>query len=297
LCFTFLFTLFFGAQFGITGFGFNIQPICQMLAGYLFPGRPLANFYFTCFTYNTTQQAQLLAKDLRLAQQNHIPPRITFLLQICGCLVGGIFSKPYLYYIGSRLVTDGYTDWVMMVSIVENQGEILKSVQGTNIWSGQNVQQFNTLAIAWSIAKNMFSVGARYQWVTLSFLLGFIVPIPAYLAYRFTGNKNWGYLNPSIILWYMGNLFVGINSSLTMFFILAFISQFYIRKYHPALFVKYNYLVSAAMDGGTQVMVFVLTFAVAGGSGKAHPFPTWAGNPDLSVHNADYCKVNPANNG
>jgi hypothetical protein len=93
LCFTFLFTLFFGAQYGITGFGFNIQPICQMLAGYLFPGRPLANFYFTCFTYNTTTQAQLLAKDLRLAQQNHIPPRITFLLQIAGCLIGGIFSK------------------------------------------------------------------------------------------------------------------------------------------------------------------------------------------------------------
>lgn len=33
--------LFFGAQFGITGFGFNVQPICQMLAGYLFPGESL----------------------------------------------------------------------------------------------------------------------------------------------------------------------------------------------------------------------------------------------------------------
>jgi hypothetical protein len=29
------------------------------------------------------------------------------------------------------------------------------------------------------------------------------------------------------------------------------------------------------MDGGTQVMVFILTFAVAGGSGKAHPMPVW----------------------
>lgn len=28
---------------GITGFQFNIQPICQMLAGYMFKGRPLAN--------------------------------------------------------------------------------------------------------------------------------------------------------------------------------------------------------------------------------------------------------------
>ncbi|THY84833.1 OPT superfamily oligopeptide transporter [Aureobasidium pullulans] len=279
LMFTYLFALFFGAQSGITGFGFNLQPICQMLAGYLFPGRPLANFYFTCFTYNTSTQASLLAKDLRLAQQNHIPPRTTFALQVTGCLVGGIFN------------------WVMMHSIVRNQAEILKSIQGTNIWSGQNIQQFNTLAIAWSIASRMFSVGSRYQWVTLAYLIGFLVPIPTYIAYKITGNKKWGYLNPSIILWYMGNLFVGINSALNMFFILAFVSQFYIRRYHPEFFVKYNYLLSAAMDGGTQVMVFILTFAVAGGSGKAHPFPTWAGNPDLSVHNADYCMVNPANNG
>ncbi|KAI4736201.1 OPT superfamily oligopeptide transporter [Aureobasidium sp. EXF-12298] len=40
---TFLCVLFFGAQMGITGFQFNIQPICQMLAGYMFKGRPLAN--------------------------------------------------------------------------------------------------------------------------------------------------------------------------------------------------------------------------------------------------------------
>lgn len=41
----FLFMLFFGAQYGLTGFQFNVQPICQMLAGYMFPGRPLASEY------------------------------------------------------------------------------------------------------------------------------------------------------------------------------------------------------------------------------------------------------------
>ena len=40
---TAVFMLFFGAQYGLTGFQFNIQPICQMLAGYLFPGKPLAS--------------------------------------------------------------------------------------------------------------------------------------------------------------------------------------------------------------------------------------------------------------
>jgi hypothetical protein len=93
--------------------------------------------------------------------------------------------------------------------------------------------------------------------------------------YKWTGKKAWGYLNPSIILWFMGNLFVGINSSMTTFFLVAYFAQFYLRKYRPEFFVKYNYLVSAAMDGGTQVMVFILTFAVAGGSGKAHPMPVW----------------------
>lgn len=50
------------------------------------------------------------------------------------------------------------------------------------------------------------------------------------------------------------------------------------RKHHQRIFVKYNYIVSAAPDGGTQVIVFVLSFAVDGESGKARNFPLWAGN-------------------
>lgn len=43
---TFLFMLFFGAQYGLTGFQFNVSPVCQMLAGYMFPGKPLASESF-----------------------------------------------------------------------------------------------------------------------------------------------------------------------------------------------------------------------------------------------------------
>ena len=71
----------------------------------------------------------------------------------------------------------------------------------------------------------------------------------------------------------MGYLFVGINSSIGVFFFLGFFAQWYLRRKRPEFFVKYNYIVSAALDGGTQVMVFILTFAVFGGSGKARYFP------------------------
>jgi hypothetical protein len=69
------------------------------------------------------QQAQLLARDLKLAQYVHLPPKHTFTIQVIGCVIGAILN------------------WVMMITIVENQGPILLGLAGSNIWSGQNVQQ------------------------------------------------------------------------------------------------------------------------------------------------------------
>ena len=235
--------------------------------------------YFTVFGFNGVQQGQLLARDLKLAQFAHLSFKATFTFQMLGCIVGAIFN------------------YIMMQIIVTNQGEILTSIEGSNIWSGQNVQQYNTLAIAWSIAGDMFSVGARYQWVTISYLVGFIVPVPFWLLYRYTKIEFFRYVNLGIILWYMGWLFVGVNSSIGSYFILGIGAQWYLRKYYPQFFVKYNYLVSAALDGGTQVIVFILSFAVFGGGGNAVAFPTWAGNNggfDASL-NIDYCMYNPAN--
>lgn len=62
------------------------------------------------------------------------------------------------------------------------------------------------------------------------------------------------YWNTAIITYYIGYLFVGINSSILVYFIIGFISQLYLRKYRPNWFIKYNYVLSAAMDGGTQVL-------------------------------------------
>jgi hypothetical protein len=237
--------------------------------------------YFTVFGFNGVQQGQLLLRDLKLAQFAHLSPKSTFTAQMIGAVIGAIFN------------------YIMMISIVNNQRETLLAIQGTNIWSGQNVQQYNTLAIAWSIANQMFSVGARYQWVTIAYLLGFIVPVPFWLIYRRTKIRFFKYMNFGVILWYMGWLFVGINSSILSYLLAGFGAQFYLRKYHPGLFVKYNYLVSAALDGGTQVIVFILSFAVFGASGNQVNFPIWAGNNGGTGvgYNTDYCMFTPANAG
>jgi len=237
--------------------------------------------YFTVFGYNGVQQGQWLLRDLKLAQLAHLSPRATFFAQMLGTITGAIF------------------DYIMMETIVTNQFDVLKSIEGSNIWSGQNVQQYNTLALAWSMPQKMFSVGARYEWVTLAYLLGFIVPLPFWYLYRKTKIRFFEYINLSIVLWYMGWLCVGVNASILSYFIIGFYAQFYLRRYRPEWFVKWNYLISAALDGGTQVIVFILSFAVQGGSGQPRNFPLWAGNNGgfNENKNVDYCMFNPANNG
>lgn len=51
-------------------------------------------------------------------------------------------------------------------------------------------------------------------------------------------------------------------------------SQWYMRLRHPQWFSKYNYIVGGGLDAGAKVMMFILTFAVFGGSGKDVSFPT-----------------------
>ena len=89
-----------------------------------------------------------------------------------------------------------------MNSIIDNQFEILLSVQGTNIWSGQQPQQYNSQAIAWGgLSHELFSVGMRYQWVPFSYLIGLAVPVPFWLAYRYWPKLRTDYLYTPII-WY-----------------------------------------------------------------------------------------------
>ncbi|KIK99289.1 hypothetical protein PAXRUDRAFT_132372 [Paxillus rubicundulus Ve08.2h10] len=262
--------LFTGALYAITGLIVSIQTFVQMIAGYLHPGKPMANMYFILYSSNTVSQATLLLRDLKIAQYAKLPPRAAFTAQIIGTLLGAILN------------------YILMNSIVDNQREILLSVQGTNTWSGQQPQQYNSQAIAWGgLGHQLFSVGMRYQWVPWSYVVGLFAPVPFWVVHRYWPRLRADYYYTPIICTYIGWLCVGINSSYLSYFAIAFFSQWWIRTRYPRLFQKYNYLVGAALDGGTQVMVFILSFAVQGATGTPHPFPDWWGANQSG--NYDHC--------
>lgn len=108
----------------------NFLKLAQLLGAALVPGNPQANMYFTLYAAHSVGQASHLTSDLKLGQYTKLPPRDTFIVQLVGTVIGAILQL------------------VIMKSIISAQRDILLSVDGTNIWSGQQVQSFNSQAIA-----------------------------------------------------------------------------------------------------------------------------------------------------
>jgi OPT oligopeptide transporter protein len=66
----------------------------------------------------------------------------------------------------------------------------------------------------------------------------------------------------------------GVNSTVTSSILVGLASQLWLRQYHPGWYRKYNYILGGALDGGAQIMIFILSFAVFGASGVSRPFPS-----------------------
>ncbi|ESK86284.1 oligopeptide transporter [Moniliophthora roreri MCA 2997] len=234
----------------------NVETVIQMVGRSMMPGSPQRNMYFTLYGYNTVLQARGLIRDVNTRK---LPPRVTFTVQVIGTVIGGLLN------------------YLTMKVIVTAQRESLLDIQGTNVWSGQQVQSFNSQAVTWgALSQHISTPGGRYGIVPLAILIGLAVPLPFWIVHRFYPNIHADKVVTPVLCWTLGYLGVGINSSVFTTFLLAVFSQYYLRACRPRWFRKYNFLMSAALDSGTQVMVFVFTFAVGGGSGKVIDFPRWA---------------------
>ncbi|SGY75947.1 BQ5605_C005g03461 [Microbotryum silenes-dioicae] len=272
----------------ITGFGVSGSNLCQMLGSAIVPGNARASLYFQLYSSNSVAQGSTMVSDLKFGQYTKVPPRAMFMVQAAGTLLGAILNL------------------IIMNSIVNAQRAILLSVEGSNLWSGNVVQSYNAQAISWgALGKQMYGPHNKYFLIPLAFVssfrahtvLGFFVPVPFWIAHRFFPKMRLDRVVTPMLCWSLGFLSVGINSSVMSFFIIAIVCQFYLRRHRPTFFRKYNYLMAAALDvsssfptlGGTDLMVFISTFAVNGGAGKQYSFPNWALNPADTHY--DYCTV------
>jgi OPT family oligopeptide transporter len=74
-----LLTIPVGMLQAITNQQITLQVMHELIAGYMVPGRPVANMIFKCVAFIGTNQAVGFAADLKLGHYMKIPPRIMFL--------------------------------------------------------------------------------------------------------------------------------------------------------------------------------------------------------------------------
>ncbi|KAI0926086.1 hypothetical protein AcW1_008352 [Taiwanofungus camphoratus] len=256
-------------EFTTSGTGFF-----QMITAYIVPGRPVANMYGALYGQHPMQQGIAFLQDLKLGQYIKLAPRVTFCMQMAGTVVGAILN------------------YVMMLSIINANRPALLSISGTRLWSGQNAQSYNSNAISWgALGPEMFGAHGVYHMVPISLAIGLFCPLPFYIAYRIWPKAGFENFNTSIILQWSAVLTVGVNTSINPSMAIGIFSQWWVRTRFPRWFAKYNYIIAAGLDSGTQVIIFILNFALFGAAGNAHAFPQWWGN-DANL-SADRCMLPP----
>ncbi|KAK3994331.1 OPT oligopeptide transporter [Cladorrhinum sp. PSN332] len=247
------------------GNGIATNNLSKMLAGLMLPQRPIGNMYFASWSHSVIVNAVNLSNDLKMGEYLKIPPRVMFLTQIYGTVLGG------------------FVNYAVMTSIVKNNRELLVDSDGNSSWSGATIQSYNTNATSWALAEYLYKAGALYQMVPMGLLIGAgIVAVHRLFVYFVPKIRNFSTtdINMPQFIQYAG--YIPYNQSQTCVLLSQLLSgffvQFYLRNYKPRIFKDYSYLIAGAFDGAALFALFILSFAVFGAGGPMIDFPKWWGN-------------------
>ncbi|SPO06346.1 related to peptide transporter [Cephalotrichum gorgonifer] len=255
------------------GNGIATNNLSKLMAGLILPERPIGNMYFAAWSHNVINCAVTLSNDLKMGEYLKIPPRVMFLTQIYGTILGG------------------FVNYAVMISIVTGNRALLTDGNGNSAWSGATIQSFNTNATSWALASYLYRTGRKFEMVPLGLLIGAGI-VAAHRLFNYFVPKirkfDTAEINFPQFLQYAGYIPYNQSQTCVLFsqILAGFYVQYYLRNYKPRIFKDYSYLVTAAFDGASLFALFILSFAVFGAGGPSVPFPTWWGNnadgyPDL----------------
>jgi OPT family oligopeptide transporter len=242
----------------VTNYNIGLNVVTELIGGYAFPGRPIANMLFKTFGYNTSAQAQYYAQDLKLGHYCKIPPRSMFWAQFIATL-------------WSSLVCLGVVDW--QINSVEG---ICEPNQPDKFTCRATYQVFYGAAVQWGAIgpQRLYGEGRVYNNLLYGFLLGGLAPIPVYFLARKYPMSFWKYVNvPTIFAGALSYAPYNISYYIQPL-ALAVVFQIYIRRRATAWWLKYNYITSVALSASAGIWAVIWFFAL----NYVNYTPDWWGN-------------------
>lgn len=263
-----------------TGVGLNV--ITEFVAGYMLPGRPIANVCFKCYGYMAMSQALNLVADMKLALYMKIPPRAMYKAQFLGTVIGCVVNYMVLSFVLSP--TSGYVPFL--------SGEV---EDPTGQWDGRKIHIFYSASIIWGAVGPQVFFAGTYRSLYWGFVIGALAPVPFYLVHRRSNARAWlakygihlDCVAMPVFIHALAEAPQVPTNVILSGALVAYASQKWARTKHPKWFEKYNYVLSAALDAGTSInalVVFVMSVTLL----KIAPMPHYWGNP---ATDSEYCSV------
>jgi OPT family small oligopeptide transporter len=257
-----------------------LQVVEEMIAGYALPGRPVANIVFKAIAYTSTAQGVSFAGDLKLGHYMKVPPRMMFLVQMVSCVI-------------TCFVVTLVQSWML-----SNVAGICSSDAPNNfVCPSTNV--FATASLTWGGIgpARLFSPGgmyvdsslllfprgsnlrlSRYNPLLYGFLFGALAPIPFYYLARRYPLSYWRYINIPVFCGGVSAIPAASAYNYAAWALTGFIFNFVVRRRHFRGWMRYNYILSAALDAGVALCLIVMFFAVQYRGGGSSPSVNWWGN-------------------
>ncbi|KAH6891476.1 small oligopeptide transporter-like protein [Thelonectria olida] len=230
---------------GTTNQRIFLNIITELVAGYAWPGKPIANMYVKFYGYNSVKHGMDFAQDLKLGQYMKIPPRVLF------------FGQIYATILATATQT-GVLRW--MIGHIDD----LCNPKNTQRFTCAGSKVVYNASVIWGTIgpQRMFQSGQVYNGLVYFFIIGPVCTTLVYLVYRRFPHSWVRYINVPIFFNAAGNIPPANTTQYSLWFIFGFVFNYLIRKRAFDWWKRYNYLLQAAMDTGTAVATIIIFFAL-----------------------------------
>ncbi|KAK3433638.1 hypothetical protein EUGRSUZ_D00938 [Eucalyptus grandis] len=227
--------------------GLNV--ITELIIGFMYPGRPLANVAFKTYGYISMVQAITFLSDFKLGHYMKIPPKSMFIVQLVGTVVASSV------YFG--------TAWWLLAS-VDNICDPSKLPEGSP-WTCPGYDVFYYASIIWGVVGplRMFGRLGVYARMNYFFLFGILAPVPVWILSRMFPEKKWiRLINMPIIISGAGNMLPATSVNYICWITVGVLFNIYVFRRYKSWWARHNYILSAGLDAGVAFMAILCYFTL-----------------------------------
>ncbi|KAL2024538.1 hypothetical protein VTK56DRAFT_7581 [Thermocarpiscus australiensis] len=243
-----------GIIMAVTNQHSSIYLLCQLVAGVLFPGRPVANMVFVTYGYISSAQGIKFAADLKLGHYMKIPPRILFAVQMVATVVSSLTQIAVLNWMFAHIpglcTPEAVNGFTCPIARVHFNGSLLWGVLGPAEFLGPR---------------------ATYRPLLWAFPLGLLLPIPLWLYARRRRNRRDSLLlrrvSLPVLFGSLGWIPPATGLNFSVWAVVCYAFNHAVRRRAPGWWAKYSMTLSAALDSGLAMGIVVVFFGVV--------FPGW----------------------